>query len=81
MPIREYTCTQCGRVSELLVGIGRNSDDIACKFCGSTTLEQRLSVPAPPQIQSGAPHAAGSTCCGGTPSDKGCVPGSCCGGG
>lgn len=80
MPIHEYTCGQCGRVNELLVGIGRNSDEIVCKFCGATTLEARLSVPAPPQIQAGAQHPTGSTCCGSTPSEQGCVPGSCCGG-
>ena len=79
MPIHEYTCSQCGRVSELLVGIGRNSDEIACKFCGATDLEARLSTPAPPRMEAAAHPHGGSTCCGGTPSSQGCVPGSCCG--
>ncbi|MEW6136881.1 MAG: zinc ribbon domain-containing protein [Thermodesulfobacteriota bacterium] len=79
MPIHEYTCKECGAVNEFLVGIGRNSDDLTCKTCGSASLESRLSVPAPPQVQGTKAHPAGSTCCGGAPSDQGCVPGSCCG--
>jgi len=79
MPIREYLCAECGCQSELLVGIGRNSDEIVCKSCGSTSLQERMSAPAPPVVGNVQPHAGGSTCCGGSPSEKGCVPGSCCG--
>jgi putative FmdB family regulatory protein len=28
MPLYEYKCSECGHVSELLVGIGRNADDL-----------------------------------------------------
>lgn len=79
MPIKEYLCADCGSVNELLVGMGRNSDEIVCKSCGSSGLQECISVPAPPVINNTQSMAAGSTCCGGTPSDKGCVPGSCCG--
>lgn len=79
MPIREYVCGDCGRVSELITGIGRNSDDIVCKSCGGTSLEARISVPARPVVNEAPFPSSGSTCCGGNPSDKGCVPGSCCG--
>lgn len=79
MPIREYVCTECGHVSELIVGIGRNSDEQICKSCGGTSLEARMSVPAAPVINESPARGVASTCCGGTPSDKGCVPGSCCG--
>ncbi|MBI5249526.1 MAG: zinc ribbon domain-containing protein [Desulfomonile tiedjei] len=79
MPIKEYLCGDCGSISELLVGIGRNSDDIACRSCGSSELQERLSAPAPPVINNNGGHVGGSTCCGGSPSSKGCVPGSCCG--
>ncbi|MEW6351201.1 MAG: zinc ribbon domain-containing protein [Thermodesulfobacteriota bacterium] len=79
MPIREYVCEDCGHMSELLVEIGRNSDALQCKSCGSSRLETRLSVPSAPVIKDAAPHGAGSTCCGSNPSSQGCVPGSCCG--
>lgn len=79
MPIKEYLCTNCGSTSELIIGIGRNSDKVVCKSCGSAALQERISAPAPPVISNEQAHGGGSTCCGGTPSDKGCVPGSCCG--
>ncbi len=79
MPIREYHCEECGHVSELLVEIGRNSDALLCKSCGSTKLEKRLSVPSAPVVKEAVSHGAGSTCCGSNPSAQRCVPGSCCG--
>ena len=39
MPIYEYKCSDCGETSELLVGIGRNSDDLVCRSCGGSRLE------------------------------------------
>ncbi len=79
MPIKEYVCSSCGATSELLVGIGRNSDEVTCRSCGGAELQERISAPAKPVINGGKGHTGGSTCCGGSPSDKGCVPGSCCG--
>jgi putative FmdB family regulatory protein len=79
MPIKEYLCSACGSTSELIVGIGRNSDEVVCRSCGSEALQERMSAPAPPVVGNADAHAGGSTCCGGTPSTKGCVPGSCCG--
>jgi len=80
MPIYEYKCTECGHVSELLVNIGRNSDELKCSACGAITLEQLISASAfsfnNNELTSGE---RGSTCCGSNPSSKGCVPGSCCG--
>jgi putative FmdB family regulatory protein len=78
MPIYEYKCMQCGNVSELLVGIGRNSDDLVCATCGGSGLEKLISAPAQSVINEPTAHAGGS-CCGSNPSNKGCVPGSCCG--
>ncbi len=79
MPIHEYRCRNCGQVIELLVGIGRNSDEQVCSHCGSNDLEALMSA-ASFAIKGGtAAMGTGSTCCGGVPSDKGCVPGSCCG--
>ncbi len=79
MPIYEYRCSECGHVSELLVGIGRNSDDLVCSSCGGSQLEQLMSASAFSINNAPAGHAQGSTCCGSDPSSKGCVPGSCCG--
>lgn len=80
MPIHEYKCSDCGHVSELIVGIGRNSDDLTCSNCGSSKLEQLMSAASfsvSPTLP--GPMGGGSTCCGGTPSSKGCTPGQCCG--
>jgi putative FmdB family regulatory protein len=79
MPIHEYKCSDCGETSELLVGIGRNSDELVCRSCGGGRLEAVLSVPA--AVMGGQPSArsAGQTCCGSNPSNQGCTPGSCCG--
>ena len=79
MPIYEYKCSDCGQTSEFLVGIGRNSDDLACRSCGGSRLEPLLSAPA--TVIGGQPsaHPTGSTCCGSDPSKQGCSPGSCCG--
>jgi putative FmdB family regulatory protein len=79
MPIYEYRCSECGQVSELLVNIGRNSDELICASCGGSRLEQLMSAPVVSVNNEPSGHAAGSTCCGSTPSNKGCVPGSCCG--
>lgn len=78
MPIREYRCIKCGQVNELLVGIGRNSDELVCSSCGSKDLEGLMSA-ASFAIKNASVPSVGSTCCGGVPSEKGCVPGSCCG--
>lgn len=79
MPIHEYRCADCGHVSELLVGIGRNSDQLVCASCGSAQIEALMSA-ASISVKAGPPGPIpGSTCCGSNPSAKGCVPGSCCG--
>jgi putative FmdB family regulatory protein len=56
MPIREYECTDCGQINELLVGIGRNSDDMVCHHCGGSRLEALISASA----YSVRPHLPGS---------------------
>ncbi len=78
MPIYEYECLDCGKVSELLVGIGRNSDELKCVGCGGSSLKSVMSVPSQPAIKDSGPAAKGA-CCGSNPSATGCVPGSCCG--
>lgn len=73
MPIYEFSCSKCGKDSEILV---RSSEwkGTKCPHCGSTRLSKKLSVFA----SGGA--AEGSACeTGGGGGGGGC--GCCCGGG
>ena len=80
MPIYEYKCKTCDQVSEYLVGVGRNSDELNCKNCGGSDLERLMSTASVSMAPTFEGHGGGSTCCGSNPEAKGCVPGSCCGG-
>lgn len=43
MPVYEYRCNECGKLSEILVGISPGSDILKCNYCGSSDLEMILS--------------------------------------
>lgn len=60
MPIYEYRCLECGKISEILL---RNPDSgsIKCPVCGSENLEKLLS--ASYTIRMSGP-TLGRTCCG-----------------
>ncbi len=60
MPIYEYCCQSCGRVSEIWEGIGKRRDALECKHCGNRNLEKVLSVSH--SVKN--PRPKGSTCCG-----------------
>ncbi|GAB6177717.1 hypothetical protein JCM16814_26080 [Desulfobaculum senezii] len=79
MPIYEYKCPSCGKVYEALQ-IG-DAPVQPCEFCGAEGGERLLSTSASSvgRSTSRTPDAGGHGCCGSRPSDKGCVPGSCCG--
>lgn len=63
MPIYEYRCSDCGKVSEiLLVGVHSDDETVACKHCGSSDLTRILSVSSFTFTDS--TRAPGSTCCG-----------------
>lgn len=34
MPIYEYRCSQCGAISEFLVGVNHKEEALSCKQCG-----------------------------------------------
>lgn len=61
MPIYEYRCKECGRVSEFLVGVVAQDEDIVCQHCGSTNLEKLMSAPFG-FVRN--PSSGGTTCCG-----------------
>ena len=44
MPIYEYRCTQCGKISEFLVGIGSEDTELKCRHCGSEELVKMIST-------------------------------------
>ncbi|KPJ89363.1 MAG: hypothetical protein AMS17_02345 [Spirochaetes bacterium DG_61] len=62
MPIYDYSCSDCGKVSEILVH-HTAEDVIRCPECGSSHVK-KLPV-APYAIRNGS-RAHGTTCCGRT---------------
>lgn len=81
MPLYDYRCQDCGKVSEVLITGSR--DVASCHHCGSRNLEKLLS---PTSSLSGEnrqhlPGPADTACCGSAPgAAANCAgPGSCCG--
>jgi putative FmdB family regulatory protein len=60
MPIYEYVCEACGKVSEFLIGVGQGEATIKCRHCGSLHVKQQLSVSG----FSVRGSQGGKTCCG-----------------
>jgi len=80
MPIYEYDCRDCGRISEILVR--GSEDEICCKHCGSRNLQRLLSATSSSTgaMRNRIPGPGDTTCCGNRPESAGCSgPGSCCG--
>ncbi|MQC17319.1 MAG: zinc ribbon domain-containing protein [Chloroflexi bacterium] len=44
MPVYEYRCTSCGRVSSVLVRSLRAAIDPVCEGCGARDLQRRIST-------------------------------------
>jgi len=61
MPIYEYKCNECGKVSEIIVGMGIQDDILKCKYCGSTTLDK---IPTFASVATTSYRPRGRTCCG-----------------
>lgn len=65
MPIYEYRCEQCGRISEFLEGIGkRDNEKRICKNCGSKNLHKIFSTSYVNSGNSFVGGQNGKTCCG-----------------
>ncbi|KPJ63370.1 MAG: hypothetical protein AMS15_00650 [Planctomycetes bacterium DG_23] len=62
MPIYEYKCEDCGKVSEVFQKKVNAQEKPACPSCGSKRLAKLISVPSV-SVKSG-PSIAGGTCCG-----------------
>ncbi|MBW1764315.1 MAG: zinc ribbon domain-containing protein [Deltaproteobacteria bacterium] len=80
MPLFDYLCLDCGKLSEILVSV--DEDQPQCQACRSNNLKKMISAPS---SLSGAqtskvPGLGDTTCCGSAPTHAGCAgPGSCCG--
>ena len=62
MPIYEYRCLHCGKVSEIFLR-SPDSQDVECPSCGGKDMEKLLS--ASYAIRMGS-STSGRTCCGRT---------------
>ena len=62
MPIYEYRCMECGRVSEIFLR-RLDSQKVKCPVCGSYKLDRLLSASYTVKTDSYTP---GKTCCGRT---------------
>ena len=62
MPIYEYSCQRCGKITEFLTGIGGEDPKILCAECGSAEMTKVMSAPNL-SISNSSP-IQGNTCCG-----------------
>jgi len=62
MPIYEYKCRECGRVSEVFLH-SLNSQNVQCPGCSSYKLDRLVSVSYTLKTYASTP---GTTCCGRT---------------
>ncbi|MGQ9546374.1 MAG: FmdB family zinc ribbon protein [Dehalococcoidia bacterium] len=60
MPIYEYKCQECGKVSEILIR-SFDSQDVQCPACGGRKLDKLLSASYALSAEAPTP---GRTCCG-----------------
>ena len=81
MPLYDYHCQECGKLSEIL--LTGSSDQIECRYCGSSDLQKVLSAPSSMSglAKNSLPGPGDTACCGSAPGQAaGCAgPGSCCG--
>ncbi len=62
MPIYDYKCQECGRVSEIFLRSSDN-ENISCPNCGSKNLKRLISASYMIRMNASMP---GTTCCGRT---------------
>lgn len=81
MPIYEYECLSCGRLSEFIEGVYGGTTDRMCKHCGGALLKRVLSKGVTSRLDGIIGDRGGKTCCGreerdGSPPCS--EPGACC---
>jgi putative FmdB family regulatory protein len=64
MPIYEYKCEECGKVTEVFLKSKNDKENIVCKYCGSNKLKKMVSAPG--AVIMGTSNPKGTTCCGRT---------------
>ncbi len=81
MPLFEYKCEDCGKLSEIL--LFKSDDRPECNYCGSKNITKCLSAHSSMSgsVKNGLPGISDTTCCGSAPGERNdCAgPGSCCG--
>jgi putative FmdB family regulatory protein len=64
MPIYEYQCKHCGKITEFLVGVVQDKTEIKCKHCASTELNRIFSKSVISKSGNIIGSQRGKTCCG-----------------
>jgi len=80
MPLFDYLCLDCGKLSEILVTT--SDDKQQCQACNSANIKKMISAPSSLSgtPTSNFPGPGDTACCGSTPAHAACEgPGSCCG--
>lgn len=62
MPIYEYKCEDCNKITEIFLKSKENKETPVCKHCGSKKLTKQISAPG--AVIMGSSHPKGTTCCG-----------------
>jgi putative FmdB family regulatory protein len=62
MPIYEYRCAKCGKVSEILQRSLNREEVPVCAHCGAAEMQKIISPPG--SIIMGGSSMKGTTCCG-----------------
>jgi putative FmdB family regulatory protein len=74
MPIYEFKCQDCGKLSEFRILSQADTEKLSCQGCGSRKLDRKISIPS---ISTRKREPSAQTCCG---RDQRCSDaGSCCG--
>jgi putative FmdB family regulatory protein len=60
MPLYEYRCTACGKVFELIQGVG--ATEAECPFCESKETKKQLSIFSGGQSSGGSGGGGGGNC-------------------
>ncbi|MCK4352270.1 zinc ribbon domain-containing protein [candidate division WOR-3 bacterium] len=64
MPVYEYRCKKCGKVTEIFQKSLTSNEPAICSHCGSTNLMRLISAPTMVRVGDSSPK--GTTCCGRT---------------